>query len=388
MVNYVSANYIYPVISPPIKDGVIGFKSDGTITGVYTQEEALELNITDIRYHEGILVPGFVNTHCHLELSHLFKKIPQKTGLPAFVREIVAQREQPEEIVLSAMKEADRQMFENGIVAVGDISNVLVSKAIKENSAIYYHTFVEVFGFDRPSKPIIDNALSICKNFGPLPASIVPHAPYSVSEELFTAIRNVTGFKDVLSIHNQETAAENEFFELGTGQFAQMYERLGVQKSACHGNGKNSLKYHLPQLPQNNLLLVHNTFSTKQDVDFARKQHGFVFWCICAHANLYIENNLPDIEMLLNEDIKITLGTDSLASNHQLSILAEMQVIQEHKNISFDHLITWATLNGAKFLNIDRQYGSLQVGKQPGINLLNIGPDLKINNHTRVMRLV
>lgn len=375
-------------MAPPIKDGVIRFEPDGTITGVYTQKEAIELNITDIKHYDGILVPGFVNTHCHLELSHLFKKIPEKTGLPAFVREIVAQREQPEEIVLSAMKEADEQMFENGIVAVGDISNVLASKTVKENSAIYYHTFVEVFGFDRPSKPIIDNALNICKSFEPLAASIVPHAPYSVSEELFAAIKNVTGFKNILSIHNQETAAENEFFELGTGQFAQMYERLGVQKSACHGNGENSIRYHLPQLPQNNLLLVHNTFSSKQDVDFARQQHGFLFWCICAHANLYIENNLPDIEMLLNEDIKITLGTDSLASNPQLSILAEMQVIQEHKNISFDHLITWATLNGAKFLNIDQRYGTLQVGKRPGINLLNIGPDLKINNHTKVTRLV
>ena len=134
-------------------------------------------------------------------------------------------------------------------------------------------------------------------------------------------------------------------------------------------------------------LLVHNTFSNKADIDFAKTQHQKLYWCLCPNANLYIENALPDVDLFKNEAVKITLGTDSLASNHQLSILAEMQTLQNHKNISFEESLTWATLNGAEFLGIDKQYGSLSVGKKPGINLIKLGFDQKIEN-CKVERIV
>lgn len=387
MQRYLSADWIFPVSSAPIANGVLCLSLTGEILAIYTAEEA-ELNqIEHIERFEGVLVPGFINAHCHLELSHMFGKIPEQTGLPEFVRQIVAQRAANDEVVVAAMDAADKQMHENGIVAVGDIANEIISKRTKENSNLYYHTFVEVFGFDKPSFPIMENARQIQKQFVPLNSSIVPHAPYSVSEELFVEIRKSTNYQDILSIHNQETLAEAEFFEKGTGSFAEMYQRMQVPKSEHHGNGKNSLQYHLPHLPQNNLILVHNTFTSAEDIVFAEERQSFLYWCLCPNANLYIENNLPDVDLFRRAGVKITLGTDSLASNHQLSIISEMQTLQLHKKIPFEELLTWATINGAKALNIHQQYGSFQRGKTPGVNLIELGEG-QIIKSKNVKRLI
>ncbi|MBB2145876.1 amidohydrolase family protein [Pedobacter sp. LMG 31464] len=386
MLKYLSANWIFPVSSKPIKNGVIGVSEDGSINAVLTKEEAQ--GIENIQYYDGFLVPGFINTHCHLELSHLHQKIAEKTGLTTFIKQILGLRQQPEEEIILAMQSADQEMYENGIVAVGDISNLLISKSVKLESKIYYHTFVEVFGFNRPSEPIIEQGLQLKKDFAPLKASVVPHAPYSVSSSLFDDIEKVTSFDDILSIHNQETAGENELFETGTGKFADFFAEVGIAQSDAHNSNKNSLKYHLPQLSKKvNTLLVHNTFSSKADVDFAKKEHQKLYWCLCPNANLYIENTLPDVDLLKEENLKITLGTDSLASNHQLNILAEMQTLQEHKNVSFEELLKWATLNGAEFLGIESQFGSLGIGKKPGVVLISNAENGVINKETTIKRL-
>jgi len=138
---------------------------------------------------------------------------------------------------------------------------------------------------------------------------------------------------------------------------------------------------------QSNTLLVHNTFSTKADLAYAKTQHQKLYWCLCPNANLYIENNLPDVELMKNEAVKITLGTDSLASNHQLNILAEMYALQRDKNISFEESLKWATLNGAEFLGIAKAYGSLSVGKKPGIILIAHMKDAKLTEEMKIERL-
>ena len=379
MQKFISANWVFPVDAEPIENGVLEITADGTILQVLTAIEARVKGIDQIEYMEGVLVPGFINTHCHLELSHIKGLINEGTGLPGFIKQILAQRQHPQEEILSAMKKADDEMFANGIVAVGDISNLLISKSVKLNSQIYYHTFVEIFGFNRPSEPIIKAGLQLKNDFLPLKSSVVPHAPYSVSSTLFTEIARATQSDDMISIHNQETKGETELFESGTGAFADFFADLGIAQSDAHNTGKNSLNYHLPKLNKTvNTLLVHNTFTNKADVDFSKDQHQQLYWCLCPNANLYIENNLPDVDLLKAERLRITLGTDSLASNQQLNILAEMQTLQQHKNVPFTEALKWATLDGAEFLGIDSRYGSLMVGKKPGVNLIQLSADFKI----------
>lgn len=374
MISHISATYVYPVVGPPIKDGVLSIDSIGTIKGIYTPQEAEERQLDDIQYHEGLLVPGFVNTHCHIELSNLKGLIPKHTGLPGFVKSVIKLRTSDEYELNLAMLKADIEMYENGIVAVGDICNQLISKALKVNTPVYYHTFLEIMGFNPDlAKEAIKRAKQFKDDLSPLPVSIVPHAPYSVSPELFRELNTYAKYQDgPVTIHNQETADENAFFEQKTGGFLALFKFLGQDISFFKPSGKTSLQTYLPLLsPDLKTLLVHNTYTTAADVAYATGIHPNLYWCLCPHANLYIENMLPDVKMMRAAGLRITLGTDSLASNDSLSILSEMNLLQERFDVPTDELLKWATFNGAEFLEIDRRFGSFELGKQPGINLID-----------------
>ncbi|MBO9672479.1 MAG: amidohydrolase family protein [Sphingobacteriaceae bacterium] len=386
MLKYFSADWIFPVSSPPIKNGVVAVNATGEIQQVFTTDEAKNL---DVVHFKGAIVPGFINTHCHLELSHMLGQIPEQTGLVAFVQGIIKSRQGDAAQIKAAMEAADQKMFDNGIVAVGDISNQISSKEIKENSKIHYHTFIEAMGFNPERAGAIMDAVKVLRqNFKPLPSSIVPHAPYSVSPALFELIREEAE-KDntIISVHNQETADENAFFENKTGGFLDLYRFLGLDITFFNPTNKTSLQSWLPYIKAQKTLLVHNTVSNQADIVFAKEQHTNLYWCLCPQANLYIENALPDVNLLIDENVKITLGTDSLASNHQLNILSEMLTLQKHKQVAFEKLLTWATVNGAEFLALDKQLGTIEVGKKPGLNLIQLSADFKIEND-QVKRLI
>ncbi|MGM9479064.1 amidohydrolase family protein [Pedobacter sp. GSP4] len=388
MLKYFSADWIFPVNRAPLQDGVVAVNADGEIKEILTAKEAVHLGQAVVQY-KGAIVPGFINTHCHLELSHMLGQIPEKTGLVAFVQHIIKKRQGDAEQIKLAMQEADQQMFENGIVAVGDISNQISSKAVKETSKIHYHTFIEALGFNpERAGAIMDYVKGIQLDFEPLPTAIVPHAPYTVSPELFELIRaEAEKAGAFISVHNQETDNENAFFENKTGGFLKLYEFLGMDISFFEPTNKSSLQSWLPYIKQQKALLVHNTVTNKQDIEFAKLNNNNLYWCLCPQANLYIENTLPDVDLLIEEGVKITLGTDSLASNHQLNILSEMITLQNQKQVSFEKLLSWATINGAEFLGLEEQLGTMAIGKKPGLNLIQLSADFKIEND-QVKRLI
>lgn len=389
MLTYLSASTIYPVSTPPIQNGVIAVDEQGYVRGLYEAASAEALNLQVNTHYEGALLPGFINTHCHLELSHLKGKIPQHTGLFGFVSQVMKNRTAKALPVIKAMADADEEMYRNGIVAVGDISNEAVSAGVKLSSKLYYHTFIEAMGFHpAQASDIMSRAYATLERFAPMKRSIVPHAPYSVSDELFESITTLSEAQDnLLSMHNQETPAEDAFFQTKTGEFLELYKMLGLNLDNFQPSGKSSIQTTLGKLPKTKALLVHNTQTTQADVDFAKAQHPDLYWCLCPNANLYIENRLPDVAMLAAADLKITLGTDSLASNKQLSTLNEMLVLQDHKDITFRQMLQWATLNGAEFLGIEGTYGSFDVGKRPGILLLEDMDGEKLTNASQIKRL-
>lgn len=373
MVSYISASYVYTLAGEPLPKGIIGLNADGTIVEVLSAVEASERGIYDVKTYQGLIVPGFINTHCHLELSALKGLIDQHTGLVAFVQQVMSLRTIDEYMLDTAMLRADIEMFECGIAAVADIANQSVSRMVKRGSLIHYHTFVEAMGFDpEKAEAAMHRALNTRDEFAPLSASIVPHAPYSVSKELFKYISELAEQENsILSIHNQESEAENNFFEKAEGDFLNLYYNLGLDISFFEGSNQSSLRNFLSRLsPSQKILLVHNTFTSAADVEYARASHNQLYWCLCPNANLYIENTLPDVAMLRDAGLKITLGTDSLASNERLSIFAEMVTLQEQAGIKVDDLLKWATINGAEFMGIDDVYGSIEKDKRPGINLL------------------
>jgi cytosine/adenosine deaminase-related metal-dependent hydrolase len=333
---------------------------------------------SDIQQFNGLLSPGFVNTHCHLELSHMGGIVPEKTGLPAFLTTVMEKRAQQDATIQeAAMQQAATAMWDSGISAVGDICNGTASLAFKKNSPLYYHSFIECMGFAPGfAQQRYEYSLDVLRQFRKLngprhSCSIVPHAPYSVSEALFSLL-SATPDNTPVSIHNQECEAENSLYQDRTGAFLDFYRHFNMDASAFTATGTNSLPAWLPWFRQLPVLLVHNTYTTDTDIAFTKQQAPQAYWCLCPQANLYIEDRLPDIALLRSQACTITLGTDSLASNHQLSIWQEIQTIRKYySNIALEEILQWATLNGARALGIENQYGSFEKGRQPGVILID-----------------
>ncbi len=394
----IAATYIFPGNGKPVKNGILVLEDDGTVIDLIEKADGFG-DEAGVEFYSGILVPGFVNTHCHLELSHLHQKIDEKTGIGGFIGQINRLRNATENEIQQSMHTADKRMWAAGTVAVGDISNTTLSLPVKLKSRIQYHTFVETFGF-QPSRAdrAFDIAETVKNEFSnqQLPASIVPHSPYSVSEPLFRKIETeARREKGILSIHNQESEGETQFYREATGPIADhLQHNLGLDISHWKARTKSSLQSILDYLPSENcLLLVHNTFTSEEDVQtlLAGRKAENTFLVLCPNSNLYIENALPPVEIFRKNELNICFGTDSLASNHQLSVLEEMITIQENfPDIALQELINWACLNGARALQMEDQLGSFERGKKPGVNLIATLDlkRLKLTSKSRVKKLV
>ena len=116
---------------------------DGIIKAIIPVQDAGE----NVQKLNGIIAPGFINAHCHLELSHMKGIIPEHTGLPDFILKIVNERHFPEESILEAIADGEAEMLQEGIVAVGDISNNALTAAQKQKGNLAHHTFIEISGW-------------------------------------------------------------------------------------------------------------------------------------------------------------------------------------------------------------------------------------------------
>jgi cytosine/adenosine deaminase-related metal-dependent hydrolase len=345
-------------------------QKDGTIEAMVGIEDAGD----EVQNFEGILTPGFINTHCHLELSHMKGMIPAHTGLQEFVKQIVGLRKVEDAIIQQAIVSAEDEMYKNGIVAVGDISNTLDTLTQKAKHNLAYYSFVELYDLDptRSADKIIAG-LEIQKQFQEncVRASLVPHAPYSVTNELWNLLSAHFGIHTI-SLHNQETPDENDFFKTKTGSFLGMYERTKVNLDFFKATGLSALQSILPMFKKaHHGILVHNSFTSAEDIQAVHAAMDNAFWCLCPNANQYIEQTMPPIELLRSEKAKVVIGTDSYASNWSLNILDELKTIQHHHpQIPLAEMLGWGTINGAQALQMDKHLGSFEKGKIPGVVLI------------------
>lgn len=386
------------------------FKADQIFTGtsllqggevlITTQQGVIEAIVPaaaageDVEEIHGILCPGFVNAHCHLELSHMKGRILPGSGMVDFLIQVMKFRSLPPEEIQAAIASAESAMWDSGIVAVGDICNTTDTIAAKSKSGLLYRNFIETMGFIPATAPqrfaFSRNIFDQFESALPGTNSIVPHAPYSVSPALLQLIAGFSGNR-FLSLHNQESEPETQFLKDGTGDMRRLYEFLGIDISFYQPSGLSSPQLMLPPFDhQQQMIMVHDVHTTAADLQWLQamqKELPALFFCICANANLYIGNGLPDLELLRKQGVTLVLGTDSLSSNEQLCILEEIKTIAAHfPEIALEELLQWATLNGAKALGFETQIGSFEKGKRPGLVLIeNAGPAFEKSTAKRIL---
>lgn len=376
------ADYIFDGYELLNREHVLITDENGTIIDLVHFGEAGD----DIEKTNGILTPGFINAHCHLELSHMKDVIPPHTGLIPFLLDVVGKREFPIELILEKIKDAETEMARDGIVAVGDIGNTAHTIETKLKSKIKWNNFVEVLCFsDSMSDQRMHQYNGVLESFKKAEkeyhiqhwnSTLVPHAPYTISDITFKRINDLTS-NAVISMHNQENPAEDELYTTGTGDYLKFLQKFGFNESPFPITGKTSLQSCLPHFnKRQRMILVHNTFTSQEDISFAQgyanEYLAGLHFCLCINANLYIENKVPPIELLMKNNCEIVLGTDSYSSNWQLSISSEIKTIKEkHPQLPLPTILKWATSNGAKALELEDDLGSFTKGKTPGVVVID-----------------
>lgn len=371
----ISASVVYAGDAfEPIENGFVEYDdADGTIvrTGRCDDGEPVI---------DGAVVPGFVNGHCHVELSHLHGKFVKGTGMAGFIDQINALRdwagrEKKQELV----KEWMDTMWKRGVSAMADISNDDSSFEIKASHPLYTRTFLEVFG----SEPdMCEGVMAEVTELGRLAdaagidAAPTPHSCYTMSPQLLSASAAAGLAKGWLSYHSQESQEEEDLIRYGSGAMYENRKRSGMSTPPVTGG--SSLEYFIGRLAEakpapydGHILLVHNVCLSQDDIDAAKKVMNNVYWAICPLSNIFIHDALPPIRLMRENALDIVIGTDSLSSNDDLDIVKELSCIHEYfPEVSMSEMLRWACFNGARFLAKDDILGSLSEGKRPGVVLI------------------
>jgi cytosine/adenosine deaminase-related metal-dependent hydrolase len=367
----ISANSIFTGINFLSQEMALVIDDFGVLKDIVKKTE---IQGSEIEHYEGIISPGFVNAHCHLELSHLFSQIDPKTGLIEFLKQVITKRNNfNKKEQEDAAIEADFKMWESGIVAVGDISNINTTFNTKASSKIYYHTFIELIGLNPlHSETIFEKGLSLLnelENYN-LIGSLAAHAPFSSSKLLINKIANYNSLNNLaFSIHNQESEEETKFFAGRPSDINDLFDYLNIDINWFNPPKTSSLLSYLDLIPNKKSLLVHNTFCKEEDI--IASKYKFINWCFCPGANLFIENTLPNYDLFLNHNQNWCIGTDSLASNQKLDMCFEASILLDKSpSISIESILKALTYNGAKALGIEDKFGKLIIGKNTGLNLI------------------
>jgi cytosine/adenosine deaminase-related metal-dependent hydrolase len=389
----ITAEFIYVLGgAEPIRNGYVEYdETDGTILAV-GQCASGEIA------QAGAVVPGFVNAHCHVELSHLHKKFRKGTGMAGFIDQINELRDWAgNDVKAMLVKEWMDKMWKDGVSAMADISNDESSFQVKKNHPMYTRTFLEVFGSepqmcDGVMKDV--TALNVMADEVGIDAAPTPHSCYTMSPQLLSASAAAGLERGFISYHSQESQEEEDLLLTGTGAMYKNRKRSGMSTPPV--TGESSLKYFIDRLAaarpapyQEHILLVHNVCLAQDDIDAAKKVMKNVYWAVCPLSNIFIHNALPPISMMRENGLKVVVGTDSLSSNDDLDMVKELYCLHANfPEVPMSQLLEWACSNGAEFLKRD-ELGSLSVGKRPGVVFIrNIDQDGNLTAESRSERII
>lgn len=372
--NRIAASYVYTLdAEEPIVNGYVEYDDDGTVTAVGRCEDIS----SEKRFLDGAIVPGFVNAHCHVELSHLHGKFRKGTGMAGFIDQINELRDWAgREVKVELVRKWMDKMWSDGVSAMADISNDDSSFEVKASHPMYTRTFLEVFGSEPHMCEGVMNEvteLNAVADAAGIDAAPTPHSCYTMSPQLLSASAAAGLERGYLSYHSQESLEEEELIRYGSGAMYENRKRSGMSTPPV--TGESSLKYFMDRLADArpapydaHVLLVHNVCLSQDDIDAARKVMNNVYWAICPLSNQFIHDALPPVRLMRENGLDVMIGTDSLSSNDDLDMVKEMYCLHENfPEVGMNELLSWASLNGARFLSKEDELGSLTPGKKPGL---------------------
>jgi cytosine/adenosine deaminase-related metal-dependent hydrolase len=369
-VSVVTARWVLPIDRPVMRGAWIEIR-DGRIVSVGSgQPPEKPTDLGDVA-----VLPGLVNAHTHLELSWMAGHVPPAASMNEWIRMLLRVRRAGPAGGVQAEAEAARAaaltMRSTGTVAVGDISNTLISPRILANAGLAGVVFYELLGFNVADPgPIVSDALrraadgeaALPERRAPLRTTIAAHAPYSVSPRLLREVaRSAAG---PLAIHLGESSEELEFLRSGAGPIRETLEELGVWNPAWEPPRSGPVEYlSTVGYLKAGLLAVHGVHLT--DDELSRLRQAGATLVTCPRSNSWVGAGLPRVAHFYTAGVPVAVGTDSLASVSTLNMFDELTELRRvAPEIAAASLLESATRVGARALGLDREYGTLAPGRR------------------------
>ncbi len=358
-------------------DGMIKFAGQSKDIGGFESYRTIDLD-------NSAIVPGFVNTHTHLELTHLHKYIKSNGNFTDWIRQLVDKRKGWSECeYVHSVRDGIMSSLKSGTTTVADITRNGIALHELLTSKIRKLLFFEIINFNPDTaEDTINDFKSLIAGINTndlLTIGIFPHAPYTVSDRLYRNCKNVSNELDmVIATHIAETKDEVEFLTTGTGQFVSLLNDFNMLNNWKHP-GQYPINYlNNVGFLNKGCILIHCNYLSDDEIDLIEKTKSNVVFCPRSHE--YFSHKDHPFSILMDRNINISLGTDSLASNDTLSILDEMKFIRKHySELKPQSIFYMGTVAGAVALKMDDKIGKLNPGYYADISVINFD-DTDIKN--------
>jgi aminodeoxyfutalosine deaminase len=360
----------------PLRDAAVVLDREGTVLDIGRCDDVLPRHAgARVEKVRGVLLPGLVNAHAHVELSALRGRVQGGAGFVPWVERMIALRsaERPEEDE-AAIERAAAELDAYGTAAIGEVTNTLAAVPALVRRGIGGLVFHEVFGFDREQALCrlskLDGDAASPDSCLPAPGfayALAPHTVYTTHPDAVRAAVAVARERGArTTVHLAEHAAERVFLETGGGAFFDFATRMRfpVEAFPVPRRGPIATAADLGLLA-GDVVLVHLTDARPEELDQVARAGAPVV--VCPRSNLFIEVKLPPLGEMLRAGIVPALGTDSLASNLSLDLLAEAKALGDRfPGVPKDTLLAMATAAGARALGLP-DLGRLAKGLRPGV---------------------
>ncbi len=373
------ARWLVPVSMPPIENAGIAV-SEGVIAGVDTNANLLGRfqNASIVDHGDSIIMPPLVNAHCHLELSNARGRIPPGTGFYSWLKMVIdfkaGNQGSDQSRADTAVLEAVSELRENGVAVLADTGNTdLAPRILSGLGREHMPCCISFREIIHPMEGVPELLQFSGFNQGDCRmAAVSPHSVYTCSRPVLRKIKEWC-LKNRLpfSIHCAESPEEMEFVRSATGPLAEILREKGRDTGAFFKVASSPVKLlEETGLLDPSTICVHCVFLEEDDLETLAETGCHV--CLCPGSNEFIGTGTPGFERLFSAmPSRICLGTDSLASNRQLSILAEMErIVARGSGVSAELVVRAATLNGAGALGLSEMAGSLEPGKMAAFVVL------------------
>ena len=368
------ARWVLPIVERPLLNGWLAVDR-GRIAAIGRAGAALPFKddapLVDLG--DCALMPALVNAHTHLELSWLRGRVPPRASFSEWIRDLMAARRTalPEDhVILDTIAPAIAELRATGTGLVGDVSNTLVTVEPLRRSVLDGVVFHELLKFpaDAADDALEAGLLAAARHEGDgrFPVSVVPHAPYSVSPQLFQGIRAARRRTPFLpaSVHVSESPEELELLATGRGAWRDTLESLGAWDPAWRAPACTPIEYlERMKVWDRGWLAVHGVHCSDHDLALLAERGCTLV--MCPRSNAWVGVGDPPIQRFYRSGVSVALGTDSLASNADLNLFTELaQARRVAPAVPASALLASATSVGARALGFEATAGTLEPGKR------------------------